>query len=284
MQPWEQLDSTTVPGTTTEMSLHRRGDVFSIRVGAVELMNNWIYGIDCGLADHGCAALSQRDTARVLIGGLGMGFTLARTLAKLGPKCEVVVAELVPAVVRWNEELLGDLAHHPLRDPRTKIVQRDVAELIRAEPASWDAILLDVDNGPEGLSRKGNDKLYSKAGLAAAREALRPRGVLGIWSLSGDRSFHGRMKRGGFEVSEHLVKKRGGRARQLIFVGRPSDAARSASSKDRARSSSSAARKSNAASGATRQSSGAARTSSGGPSARRKPGLKSGGGRPERRT
>jgi len=224
--PTELLDTTTVPGTETEMSLHRRGEVFSIRVGGVELMNNWIYGIDCGLADHGCAALEQRDAARVLIGGLGMGFTLARTLAKLGPRSEVVVAELVPAVVRWNEQWLGALAQHPLRDPRAQVVERDVGELIRQDRGAWDAILLDVDNGPEGLSRKSNDALYGNAGLAAARAALRPRGVLGIWSLSGDRSFRGRMQRAGFEVSEHLVKKRGGRARQLIFVGRPSETPR----------------------------------------------------------
>lgn len=223
MQPWEQLDATTVPGTRTEMSLHRRGDVFSIRVGAVELMNNWIYGIDCGLADHGCAALARRADARVLIGGLGMGFTLARTLQHVGERAEVVVAELVPAVVRWNEGVLGELADHPLRDPRTRVDERDVGAVIRGARGAWDAILLDVDNGPEGLSREQNDALYAPAGLAAARAALRPGGVLGVWSLSEDRGFTHALRRAGFDVSEHLVKKRGGRARQLIFVGRPGE-------------------------------------------------------------
>jgi spermidine synthase len=221
VQPWELLDTTPVPGTDTEMSLHRRGDVFSIRVGGVELMNNWIYGIDCGLADHGCAALADPARARVLIGGLGMGFTLARSLSLLGPQSEVVVAELVPGVVRWNETLIGDLADHPLRDDRVTVVEDDVGRLLRAERGAWNAILLDVDNGPEGLSRKSNDGLYDSKGLAAARSALRPGGILAIWSLSGDRIFSERMTSAGFDVQEHQVKKRGGRARQTIFVGRP---------------------------------------------------------------
>ena len=220
MIPWELLDTAPVPGTQTEMSLHRRGSVYSIRVGAKELMNNWLYGIDCGLSDASCAALADRERARVLIGGLGMGFTLARTLAQLGPRSEVVVAELVPAVVRWNEGVLGELASHPLRDPRARVLERDVASLIAEAPRAWDAILLDVDNGPEGLSAAGNDALYAPEGLAAARAALRPGGVLGVWSQTGDRRFGQRMKRAGFELSEHALKQRGGRARQTIFVGR----------------------------------------------------------------
>lgn len=223
MQPWEQLDATTVPGTRTEMTLHRRGEVFSIRVGGVELMNNWIYGIDCGLADHGCGAIGglRRETARVLIGGLGMGFTLARTLTHLGAAAEVVVAELVPAVVRWNREVFGQLAGHPLEDPRVTVFDGDVGRAIRRAPGGYDAIFLDVDNGPEGLSRQQNDTLYGRKGLDAARAALRPGGVLAIWSLSGDRGFSDRLERAGYSVSEHEVKKRGGRARQLIFVGKP---------------------------------------------------------------
>ncbi len=218
---WEHLDTAPVPGTDSEMTLHRRGDVFSIRVGGVELMNNWIYGIDCGLADEGCAALADRARARVLVGGLGMGFTLARTLSHLGPESEVVVAELVPAVVRWNEGVLGALADHPLRDPRATVIEDDVGRVLRAEPAGFDAVLLDVDNGPEGLSRKSNDGLYAPTGLAAAKAALRPGGVLAIWSLDGDRAFSTRLQRAGFEVAEARIRKRGGRARQTIFVGRP---------------------------------------------------------------
>jgi len=217
---WELLDTALVPGTRVEMSLHRRGDTFSIRVGSRELMNNWLYGLDCGLADAVCAAIADPTRARVLIGGLGMGFTLARALSQLGPASEVVVAELVPAVVRWNRGVLGELAGHPLRDPRVRVAERDVADLIGATPQAWDAILLDVDNGPEGLSSQDNDALYTQESLATTLAALRPQGVLGIWSQSDDKSFARRMQRAGFATSEHRTKKRGGRARQTIFVGR----------------------------------------------------------------
>jgi spermidine synthase len=224
--PWELLDTTTVPGSRTEMSLHRRGHVWSIRVDGVELMNNWIYGPECGLADQGCSALAGREPVRVLIGGLGMGFTLARTLAQLGPQSRVVVAELVPAVVRWNEGLLGELAGHPLRDARVSVVEADVGRVLRAERGGFDAILLDVDNGPEGLSRRSNDRLYGREGLAAARAALRPGGVLAVWSQSGDDGFSERLRRAGYAVAEHRLRQRGGRARQTIFVARPQNAAR----------------------------------------------------------
>ncbi|MCB9898135.1 MAG: hypothetical protein H6825_09045 [Planctomycetes bacterium] len=223
MIPWELLDTAPVRGSKASMTLLRRGDVYSIQVGGVELMNNWIYGLDCGLADHGCAALdgSVRQGARVLIGGLGMGFTLARTLSHVGAQAQVVVVELVPAVVRWNETLIGQLAGHPLRDPRVTVVEDDVGRVLRGSPAGFDAVLLDVDNGPEGLSRKSNDALYSTAGLAAARAALRPGGVLGVWSLTGDRAFSERLRASGFDVEERRVAKRGGRAKQTIFVARP---------------------------------------------------------------
>jgi len=219
--PSELLDTAAVPGTDKLMTLHRRGDMWSIRVGGVELMNNWIYGKDCALADFGCAALAGRDQARVLVGGLGMGFTLARTLSLLGPDARVVVAELVPAVVRWNATLFGQLADHPLRDPRVTVFEGDVGKLMRSERGAFDAILLDVDNGPEGLSREGNNSLYGAAGLAAAGAALRPLGVLGVWSLSGDRAFCERLHRAGFTAEEHHVKKRGGRSRQTIFIAKP---------------------------------------------------------------
>ncbi len=223
MIPSELIDTTAVPGTDKLMTLYRRGDIWSIRVGGVELMNNRIYGKDCALAEFGCEALADRERARVLVGGLGMGFTLARTLALLGPESRVVVAELVPAVVHWNETRFGELADHPLRDPRVTVVQGDVGKLMRAERGGFDAVLLDVDNGPEGLSREGNDKLYSAAGLAVAGAALRPGGVLGFWSLSGDQAFSERLRRAGFAVKEHHVRKRGGRSRQTIFVARPQE-------------------------------------------------------------
>jgi spermidine synthase len=140
-----------------------------------------------------------------LIGGLGMGFTLAAALAMSGPNAEVVVAELVPEVVTWNRTLIGALAGHPLADPRSKIYVGDVGDLIRREAGGFDAILLDVDNGPEALVRPANDWLYSRAGLQAARAALRPGGVLAVWSASPDRIFTKDLKQAGFDVREHIV-------------------------------------------------------------------------------
>lgn len=220
MQPWEDLDSATVPGTDTPISLHRRGDVFSIRVGGVELMNNWIYGIDCDLADHGCAAVDDVAAPRVLVGGLGMGFTLGRALQRLGPTAEVVVAELVPAVVRWNEGVLAELAGRPLDDPRVRVEAADVRELLRNAQPRWDAVLLDVDNGPESLSSDGNGALYSGRGLARIKASLNPGGVLAVWSLTGDRGFEQRLERAGYDVRVHDRRGRAGRARQTIFVAR----------------------------------------------------------------
>jgi spermidine synthase len=214
------LDTATVPGSDTEITLHRRDRVYSIRVDGVELMNNRIYGMDCGLAEHGCAALADRNAARVLIGGLGMGFTLARSLSLLGPDSRVIVAEIVPAVVRWNETLLGELAGHPLRDDRASVVEDDVRTLMRAQRGGFDAILLDVDNGPEGLSRARNDALYGQRGLATARAALRPRGVLAVWSHSGDQRFVERLRRNGFDVTERRINRGGGRGRETVFVAR----------------------------------------------------------------
>jgi spermidine synthase len=142
----------------------------------------------------------------VLIGGLGMGFTLAAALETLGSAAEVVVAELVAEVVDWNRALIGAPAGHPLADPRSTVYVGDVADLIRQTAAGFDAILLDVDNGPEALVRKENDWLYSGEGLRAARRALRPGGVLAVWSASPDRGFNKRLQQAGFHVDERLVR------------------------------------------------------------------------------
>jgi spermidine synthase len=159
----------------------------------------------------------------VLIGGLGMGYSLKTALAALGDDAEVVVAELVPAVVTWNREFLGHLADHPLRDPRVVVREQDVARVIREAKASYDAILLDVDNGPEGLIRKANDWIYARAGLLAARAALRPHGVLGVWSSTPEASFVQRLRQAEFEVEEHAVRARGkGQgARHTIWLAVP---------------------------------------------------------------
>ncbi|MFQ5644716.1 MAG: spermidine synthase [Thiogranum sp.] len=222
MTPWVLLDSAPVPGNGGELRLYRRGDKYSIKVvGGSELMNSRVHGSEDALAERTCARLADRDKPRVLIGGLGMGFTLAAALRQVGDHAQLVVAEFVPAVVAWNRELLGEHAGHPLRDPRVTVREVDVARMIDAGPQAYDAILLDVDNGPEGLTRKENDWLYSTNGLSAAYAALRPRGVLAVWSAGPDQNFLQRLRKTGFEVDETHVRARGSKgARHIIWFAR----------------------------------------------------------------
>jgi spermidine synthase len=171
-------------------------------------MNSRLHDSEDALGALAGARVAARPKAKVLVGGLGMGFTLAAVLAELGRDAEVRVVELVPAVVTWNRELLGDLAGHPLRDPRVKVRVGDVGAAMRASRAAFDAILLDVDNGPEGLTRASNDALYGRAGLAAAHAALRPKGVLAVWSARPDAAFTRRLSAAGFRVDEREVRAR----------------------------------------------------------------------------
>ena len=207
--------------------LYRRGDEFSIRVTRHgELMNSRVHGSEDALAALACARLAGRERRRLLIGGLGMGFTLAAALRELGPDAEVVVAELVPAVVAWNRGVLGASAGNPLHDTRVSVKEIDVARLLRSERNAFDAILLDVDNGPEGLTRNANDWLYSNAGLAAAFAALRPDGILAVWSAGGDSNFTDRLRRTGFEAEEIRVRARKSKgARHIIWLARRGDVA-----------------------------------------------------------
>ena len=220
MIPWENLDSTQVPGDGQEMSLHRRGEEFSIRVDGLELMNSRAHGSEEALASLACAKIKDRTNARLLIGGLGMGFTTRAALGKLGGKGKITVAELVPAVVNWNRTHLSHLAGHPLKDRRVSIREQDVADILRSGHSAYDAILLDVDNGPEGLTHKGNDWLYSASGLGATHDALRPGGVLAVWSAGTNRAFIKRMQKAGFRVKEHRVHARGsgGGSRHTIWI------------------------------------------------------------------
>jgi spermidine synthase len=207
--PWKLLDSAQVPGGG-EMRLYQRDQEFSIRIDGQELMNSRVYGSEDALADLACARIAGRQRPRILIGGLGVGYTLIATLRRVGADAEVVVAELMPAVVAWNRGPLSHLADHPLRDARVEVREIDVAEVLRAERRAYDAIMLDVDNGPEGLTRKGNDWLYGQAGLAASRSALRKGGVLAVWSASPDRRFVQQLHRAGLEVEEVGVRARPG--------------------------------------------------------------------------
>ena len=225
MLPWTLIDSAQIPGDdSSEIRLYQRGTEYSIRVGAYELMNNRVHGSEDALASIVCERLGDRVRARVLIGGLGMGFTLAGVLEALGPASEVIVAELFPGVVVWNRGPLGAFAGYPLDDPRVQIHMRDVGLVIRAEERGYDAILLDVDNGPAGLTSKTNDELYSQRGLRAAFAALRPGGILAIWSAGPDPAFTKRLQNTGFAVEEVRVRGRGkaGGSRFLIWIARRS--------------------------------------------------------------
>ncbi|MDR5891663.1 hypothetical protein QC820_02455 [Halomonas mongoliensis] len=208
MAKFELIGTASIPGKGSELRLLQRNDEFSIRIAGApgELMNTRLHGSEDALAELACERIADRPGARVLVGGLGMGFTLAAALAVLGEDAEVVVAELVPGVVEWNRGPLGAAAGHPLDDPRTRVSLGDVGELLRRESGGFDAIMLDVDNGPEGLTRRENDWLYSPNGLAAAQAALRPDGVLAVWSAGQDPAFTERLRRIGFLVETVTVR------------------------------------------------------------------------------
>jgi len=212
MQPWETLDSAKAPDGEP-LDLRRRGHEFLIRAGGYDLMSSEDDGSSKALSSLGLAALG-RPANHVLVGGLGMGFTLREALDGVGPEGVVEVAELVEAVVRWNEGPLADVAGRPLEDPRARVFLGDVGERIRKPPQRFDAILLDVDNGPDALAHDGNEAIYSARGLAAAREALTPGGVLGVWSFSDDRRFTARCNKAGFRTTvEKVQASRKGRGR-----------------------------------------------------------------------
>lgn len=210
MIPWKLLDTAKTPGNGEELRLYQHDQDFSIKAGNYELMNSRVYGSEDALAKLGCQKIAGQPQPRVLIGGLGMGYTVRTALNELGAKAQVIVAELVPAVVKWNRGVLAHLAGHPLDDQRVTVQEGDVAQIIKTAHSEYDAILLDVDNGPNGLVMKGNDWLYGRDGLNTAFAALRPRGVLAVWSSGPDGAFARRLRQAGFEVDEVKVRARGG--------------------------------------------------------------------------
>jgi len=200
MRPWEILDHQSVPEETEIVYLMNRGSEYVIQVDGRELMSNRLHGSEDALSDWACDRLDHLEDARILVGGLGMGFTLAAALHRVGANGQVTVAELIPAVVRWNEGLLSKVAKHPLRDPRAVVYAGDVGDLVEKIEKPWSAILLDVDNGPEALTRPYNGWLYSPKGLQAAYDSLIPGGVLGIWSAAPDSKLTQRLRNNRFEV------------------------------------------------------------------------------------
>ena len=221
MRIWKLLGEAPIPGSRRSLSLHQGKDDFFIRIssGGGELMSTRKHGSEDALGTLPCKRLKHREAARVLIGGLGMGFTLAAVLKEVGAGAEVTVAELIPEVVEWNRGPLGEHSDHPLDDPRTRVYTGDVAKLLKQKRDYYDVIALDVDNGPEGLTNNANDWLYSTPGILAAQAALRNNGILAYWSAGPDQAFHDRLRRCGFLVDEVTVFAHGKKgARHTIWI------------------------------------------------------------------
>jgi spermidine synthase len=224
MRHWTLLGEAPIPGTDQSLTLYQGKDDFFIKIsgrasGGNELMNTRTHGSEDALGTLPCKRLRQPETARVLIGGLGMGFTLAAALDVVGSRAEVTVAELIPEVVDWNRGPLGERSGRPLDDPRTRIYLGDVAQLLRKKHSCYDVIALDIDNGPEGLTKSKNDWIYTEPGIAAAQMALRPGGILAYWSAGPDQAFHDRLRRCGFMVDEITVRSHGKKgARHIIWL------------------------------------------------------------------
>ena len=221
MIPWQQIDKTRVPGAEVELRLMRRGTEFSMMLDQNELMNSRLSGSEEALATLTAKKIEAVKRPHILVGGLGMGFTLRAALAVLGPDARVTVAELVPAVIAWARGPMAELFGGSLTDPRAEIREADVIDVIKSSSSAFDAILLDVDNGPEGLIRKANDALYDLGGLQAIRRALRPRGVLAVWSSGPNLAFTKRLRAAGFDVNEAGVRattKRSGAHHVIWFA------------------------------------------------------------------
>ncbi len=221
MNRWELLDTAEIPEERNELRLLKRGDEYAIRIAGTQgdLMNSRTHGSEDAMGELGCAHCRGIPAARVLIGGLGMGFTLATALKTVPEDAAITVAELVPGVLKWNQGELGEVAGTPLADRRVTVSLGDVSDHIRHATAHYDAILLDVDNGPEGLTRRQNDSLYGMPGLNAAYQALRNRGVLAVWSVTASPKFTALLKKTGFKVKEKTVRAHKGKgARHTIWL------------------------------------------------------------------
>jgi len=220
MNPWTHLDTAQIPGGGA-LKLMQRGQDYSIMSGSIELMNSRLYGSEVALFKLAWAKAGSRQAPRVLIGGLGMGFTLRAALADLPGDAQVVVAELVPEVIAWASGHLSPLYGDSLADPRARIVQGDVADRLAEAKPPYDLILMDVDNGPDGLNRDANDSLYSLHGLTNLKRAAKPGGVVSIWSAAPDDKFARRFAHAGFTVTEHKVgaAPSGKGPKHVIWVG-----------------------------------------------------------------
>ena len=221
MKPRELLGTAQIPGGE-ELRLYKRDTDFIIALGANELMSSRLSGSEEALALLTCDRLQSADAPHLLIGGYGMGFTLRAALARLGPQARFTLVELIPEIIEWARGPMAELTAGCLDDPRVELIMRDVSRAIAANERAFDAILLDVDNGPDGLTRAENDHIYTLLGLQEAKRALKPGGVLAIWSAAQNERFARRLKHAGFQVEEVMV--RAGRnnkgARHVIWFAR----------------------------------------------------------------
>lgn len=223
MKPWQLLGQAHSPDGTL-LKLVRRSDEYIILADGKSLMSSRMHGSEEALATFACQRARTLEQPRVLIGGLGMGFTLRATLDLLPPDAMVVVAEWVPAVVEWNRGPLGPLAGQPLEDKRVRVEVDDVAMTLSSRAGQFDAVLLDVDNGPAPLTASNNAGLYDDRGIAIARAALKMNGVLAVWSAREDRKFEQRLRHGRFDIQVERVRGRlkNGGPRHTIFLGHKS--------------------------------------------------------------
>lgn len=222
MIPRILIDTAPIPGSEKELRLYKHANDYSIDIsGEGELMSSRVHGSEEALAELACSGITGTISPRVLIGGLGMGFTLAAALKHLGGTAQIVVAELVPKVIEWNRGPLGEEAGNPLKDERVTVIEGDVTKILKSERQGYHAILLDVDNGPNGLTHESNNWLYSHAGLEASFKALRSGGILAVWSAGPDVRFTKRLRQTGFtveEISVHAHGKKGGKC--LIWIAK----------------------------------------------------------------
>lgn len=220
MKKWTLVDKTLAPDGKT-IALYEHDCTYAIRVDGAELMSTRQHGSEERIAELACAHVRGKRRARVLIGGLGFGFTLKAALSAVAADATVVMAEIRAAVIAWNSNPAYHLAADAMADPRVIVRQQDVAEVIREARGVFDSIILDVDNGPAALSAVGNDRLYDSAGLRMARSALRPAGCVAFWSAAPDQAFERRMIHAGFTVEvERCRAHANSGARHTIFLGR----------------------------------------------------------------
>lgn len=223
MKPRSILDTANIPNNGGILQLAQNGDEFSIHLKGArgELMNSRMHSSEDALAELGCKHISSTDTANVLVGGLGMGFTLAAALKTVSAGSQVTVAELVPEVVKWNQGPLGHCAGMPISDSRTSVYIGDVADCFEVKEPVYDSVLLDVDNGPEAFTHSANNNLYSRTSLNAIRQSIRVGGMLAVWSAWNDPKFTTLLKKARFKVETKTVRAHQGKgSRHTIYLGR----------------------------------------------------------------